>query len=188
MKIQKRRKNLLLTIAGIGLLAVSGISAYAITSHNDADKPPSEVTTELQTKDEATGTKENPAPTTELPQKIQTPPEATPGDATSDSDTVSRPSVETPLIERASQSGDSLKVVASLQKASSGSCQLNIQRHDTASITRTTSIVTGPSYYTCSFAVPVSDIPADGDWNVTILHNVDNNVASSDTKLVTISK
>ena len=189
MKIKKQRKNFILIIAGVSLLAIAGVSAYALTSQNNTnDETSSESVPELQNKDDAIGTKSDPAPTSELPPKTQTPPEATPGDVTSDSDTVSRPSVESPRIERASQSGDNLKVVASLQKSSSGSCQLNIERQGTASITRTASVVTGPSYYTCSFAVPVSDIPASGDWNVTIVHNIDNAVASSDTKLVTISK
>jgi cytoskeletal protein RodZ len=85
---------------------------------------------------------------------------------------------EKPTIERAG--GDPIKVVATFQQASSGSCKLQLSQAGQQTLSYTAGIVVSTSYYTCSFNVPRNALPSGGQWNATIIHHVGNASTPSD--------
>lgn len=94
-------------------------------------------------------------------------------------DTPSTPP-EKPVLERAS--GDpTLKVVATFQKASSGTCELQLSAPGQQTKTYTSNVVVGSSYYTCSFSIPRSSLPA-GSWSAVVVHRIGNASTSSDSR------
>lgn len=188
MKIQNKRsfkKPLIGLIAVLLLLGAAG--AYIVLTQT-----PSKVDNKQTSSPDEENSEENKqvddAPEGKLPPKSPTNTNSGSTYTPPNSSDVPAKTPETPRLERASQSGTDLKVVATLQNASTGSCELQLQRANTKTIKRSTSVVTGPSSYVCSFIVPVADIPTEGTWSVTVLHKKGSGVASSETRSVEIVK
>jgi hypothetical protein len=108
-------------------------------------------------------------------------------DRSGDGEDTTSQKLETPRIERASQNNNDIKVVASFQKPSSGTCELQLT-HTSTTIKKVANIVVAPSYYTCSFSVPVNDLPRDGDWNATVIHERGDAIASSDIQIIEVRR
>ncbi len=89
---------------------------------------------------------------------------------------------EKPVIERAGGS-PTLKVVATLQKASLGSCELQLSAPGHQTKVFTSSIVVSTSYYICTFSIDRSSLPA-GTWSATVVHRIGNASTNSDTRSV----
>lgn len=87
---------------------------------------------------------------------------------------------EKPTIERAS--GDPIKVVATFQKSSSGYCELQISQPGQQTLSYTSNITVSTTYYTCSFSVARSNLPASGTWKAAIIHHIGAATTSSDAK------
>lgn len=107
--------------------------------------------------------------------------------------TVSEPdvpskSIESPQIARANQSGSSVKVVATLKKQSTGKCEARFSKANQSTISRSTTVEVGPTYYVCSFSVPSSSFPENGVWELVVLHKVGNKVANSSITEVSIQR
>ncbi len=88
---------------------------------------------------------------------------------------------EKPAIERAG--GDpTITVVASFKEASTGYCELKLSKAGQTTLTYKSNIVIGTTYYTCSFKVPRSDLPAGSPWKAVIVHHIGDGQTSSDER------
>ena len=85
---------------------------------------------------------------------------------------------EKPTIERAGGS-PTIKVVATFQKTSAGYCELQLSKSGEETLSYTSDIIVGSSYYSCSFSVAR---PSDNSWSVIVLHHIGNAVTRSDAK------
>lgn len=187
MKLPKKSRKNLVVISAVVTACLIGAGVYAYmatqspdTSNTESSTPKTEVNEDQATSDEP--------PTGKLPDKTDsdTPTQpSTPSGNGAEEDTPSK-QIEIPQIERAGQSGSSVKVVASFQKASSGDCELRLTK-GRKTVTRQADIVVGPSYYTCSFVVPVSGL-SSGTWQVMLQHIDGSNVANSDLQEIEVSQ
>lgn len=108
-------------------------------------------------------------------------------DDTSDETTSDQPAPEKPEVTRAEQSGDNIRVSAIFNKQSNGKCTLRLKKSGYNDVTRTVDIITGPSYYACDgFRVPVSELPAKGTWQATVVHKLNGRSAASDTHSIKV--
>lgn len=88
-----------------------------------------------------------------------------------------------PQISRAEQSGDNIRVAASFDTATSGTCELRLEKAGAETVTKTVEIIVAPSYYACNgFRLPVSELSAGGEWSTRVIHRLNGQAASSDTK------
>lgn len=94
---------------------------------------------------------------------------------------------EKPLVGRAEQSGNAIKVGASFRQQSTGYCELRLSKPGQQTITRTADIVVYPSYYACGFNVARGELPADGEWKATVLHYIGDASTASETKTIQVS-
>lgn len=91
---------------------------------------------------------------------------------------------EKPLIERVGGS-PTLKVVATLQKASSGYCELHLSAPNQQTKTYTAAIVISASYYICSFNIDRTSLAGDSDsWSATVAHRIGEATTNSDTRSI----
>lgn len=193
MKINNNQKKLKKILSlGILLLIVligAGTYAYYVNTEPNKEVVPTPEATPI-TKDRSGENTKNQAPNSALPSKTST----DRLDGTSQENTTGSnhdtpgPTPETPLIERASQSGSDLKIVATLAKNSNGMCELQLRHGTSALLKRSVKVTVGPSYYVCSFVVAVSDLPSSGTWDATVMHKKDNGVANSKTTSIEVKK
>lgn len=95
--------------------------------------------------------------------------------------------IEKPVITRAELSGDNIRISAIFSEPSSGNCLVTIEKAGHTAITKTASIIVGPSYYTCNgFRIPRTELPASGVWTVTVTHQLEGRVTISDPKTLTL--
>lgn len=86
---------------------------------------------------------------------------------------------EKPTYQRAG--GDStITVVASFQQASAGYCELQLSKSGYETLSYKSEIVVGTAYYSCSFRIARSTLPATTPWNAVIIHHVGDAKTSSD--------
>jgi|GEM_PF-2437185 len=92
---------------------------------------------------------------------------------------------EKPYLSRAEQikSGE-IKIVATLQHATPGYCELQLRKTGAQTISAEAYIVVGPSYYICSFTIPRIEISPDGQWDVVVLHHIGSKQTGSDPKTI----
>jgi len=86
---------------------------------------------------------------------------------------------------RAEATGTAVKVVATFQITSSGYCELAMHNGSTT-ITRNAQIVVGPSYFSCSFSIPLSEVQA-GSWTSTVTHKIGSASSSSDARVIEVN-
>ncbi|MEX0748990.1 MAG: hypothetical protein WD467_02160 [Candidatus Saccharimonadales bacterium] len=97
------------------------------------------------------------------------------------------PPIEKPHITRYEQSGDAIRVSAIFNTISSGTCRLTLEKAGHESIVRSAEVVVGPNYYACDgFRIPIAELPAMGEWKVSVAHLQGNQSVSSDTYKVTV--
>jgi cytoskeletal protein RodZ len=90
-------------------------------------------------------------------------------------------------ITRAEVSGDYLRVSAIINNPSTGSCILKLEKQGYDAVSETSAIIVGPNYYTCDgFRVPLSKLPAHGEWTVSVTHQLGGQTTISDVKNVVI--
>jgi len=191
MKITKKKssKRKLAVLSAIGALVVAAVAVYALWQNNtlsnremtkNIDETSSVQEQQTDGLNDSSEEDSNPG----LPQK---PPQQDSGSSDEPGDSPSGVTPEKPNITRAEQSSNTIKVVAFLQQASSGKCELRLSKSGQSTISRTTSIVTGPSYYVCSFNVPRSDLPGSGQWNAVVVHRIGSASTNSTTETIQVN-
>lgn len=94
---------------------------------------------------------------------------------------------EKPAITRAEQSGDYIRISAIFTKISTGTCALTLEKVGSSTISKSASIIVGPSYYTCNgFKVSRTELPSSGEWTAKITHQLDSKTTVSDTKTIIV--
>ena len=183
---QPSKAKLLLIIGGVVIVLTGlGISYFFYTKSQDYKNA-------QQTKDidNTSGIKEDQVPSegtnqpNELPSKDQN--NSTGNQSSGTTETPSTPP-EKPDLVRADQSGSSVKIVANFAQSSPGYCEARFTKSGSSDISKTTQIVIGPSYYTCTFVIPSDTFISKGDWNVVVIHHVGNATTSSDSKSVEVN-
>lgn len=86
-----------------------------------------------------------------------------------------------PTISHATQSGNTIEVVATFNTTANGTCRLTLSKPGAQSINRESPITVGPSYYICGFTV--NDAVGDG-WVATVTHAHNSNVSDVVTQRV----
>lgn len=198
MKIKNRSQKKPLIIALVVFLVVlaAGVGAYSLYDKNTSDNNSSKDSTSRDSSSDSTddapsGDNEDSAlPNKQQPSDDTSPDTDTTGDPATDlpDDDTPVAQIETPSIERASQSGNSIRIVATLQQNSSGSCNASLTRAGSSTVKVSSTVVVGPSYYTCSFSIPSSRFDAAGDWNLQVSHVRGSSVATSPIQTVTVTK
>lgn len=93
---------------------------------------------------------------------------------------------EKPNILRAETTGTAVKVVAIFQNASDGYCEIAMT-NGSYSLSRNAQIVVGPSYYSCSFSIPLAEFPS-GSWTMVINHKIGTASSSSDETAIEVNQ
>ncbi len=185
MKIKTRsKKPLIIATVIAGLLLISGV-VYAIYTQQSQDHNVSDSSDTSQIKESEGASKD--APTSELPPKGSINTNEPETDASDNSSDTPPAAIEVPKIERASQSGDTVKVVASFQKASQGKCEARFQRASGV-VKRTTGIVLGPAYYSCSFSIPTAEFPSSGSWSLSLSHLSGTSVSTAPIQTLSVQR
>jgi cytoskeletal protein RodZ len=95
---------------------------------------------------------------------------------------------EKPHVSRAEQTtSNEIKVVATLQEASAGYCELQISKLGSQTVTSESYVVVGPSYYTCSFTLPLNRLDSSGQWDVMVIHHIGGAQTGSEAKAMDIN-
>lgn len=178
----KSRKKLIIPLAVVLLLAVGGYAAAASmnnlwpfadsnqTEENEPQAAEPEVSDINDTEEAAV---ENPEATSRSQTSSSDEPskQLTPGN-TEDPD--AKP--VKPTISHATQSGDSIEVVAIFNTTANGTCRLTLSKTGAQTINRESPITVGPSYYICGFTV--EGVSGTG-WTATVTHANNNNVSDA---------
>lgn len=177
------RKKLILSAAIALLIGVGGYTALAASnniwpfadSSQSTDKPEPEVSDINDTEEAA---KENPEATSRSTQSSDAEPtkQLTPGNT---EDTNTKPVM--PEISHATQSGDSVEVVATFSTTANGVCRLTLSKPGAENINRESPITIGSSYYICGFTV--NNVSGSG-WTATVTHAYSGKISDSASQKV----
>lgn len=172
-----RRRKTVIASALVAVLVLGSVGAYAYFARQQKAATPSDTQRDAngiqqnQVKPESTDSQSH------LPSK--TGDNTVPGNQSSTEAPSTPP--EKPTIERAG--GDpTIKVVATFQKASEGYCELRLSKSGYETVSYTSNITVGPSYYTCSFSISRASLPAGNPWSVVIVHHIGTASTSSDAR------
>jgi hypothetical protein len=186
--IQKNSHKRTVLIILIALAAISSLAAYwYVTKNNNANKAATEQVDKTsavkpEQVPDSSPTANNDATST-LPSKTQP---TTGGSINKDTSTPAE-TPETPNLTRADLSNGTVKVVATFTKSSPGYCQLQLTKSNYNTIIREANIVVGPSYYTCAFSIPKTDLPSSGTWSAVVSHYIGDAHSSSETRNIEIN-
>jgi cytoskeletal protein RodZ len=182
--VNNKKRNILLLVITLGLVLSSVFIFWYVNRHNSIQNN-REIT---EQNDNTSGKKQsqviNPQTTTKdtsnsrLPQKNAATSNS-PASSDHESTTTISSDVEKPAITRAEQSGDMIKVVATYSNTPRGNCQLRATIPNQTTLSYEAPIVIGPSYYVCSFTIPVSSFPVSGNWTVNLFQQVDTSKSES---------
>lgn len=186
MKIKKtsrnKKKSLLLIGSIVGAVILISGAAYGVyswyTQDNQASQtsePSSEITEDQATDTSNEGTLPSKG-TTDQSTSTSTDEETKPND----------PSLESPVLSRATASNGRVKVVATFQDTTTGTCRFAFSSSQ-ANLYYTSSIVVGPSYYYCSLDLPTSDFEQSNTWEITVYNTADSGSRASNTMELLIS-
>lgn len=169
-KTKTSKKKLFLITAAVVLLLGGGTAAYMVYKNaqdtnkprgmNDVDYSPA-TPSEKQEGEQHKTTDTTPTTTPTTDQKPGTPPEN------------QAPSTQTQtitaVITRANQSGSTVSVRASIEGATSGTCEITFTKSGQASVTKTFPVSFEATTSQCQGAdIPSSSFPAAGTWNVAL--------------------
>lgn len=182
MKIKKSSVSKKVLIVVMLALLVVGVGAYFLLQPK-APKTENDSRSSQSNGDTEKDTDSSPKPSS--PVVIDEPS----GGQTNDPDTPAT-SVEAPVIERSSQreGEDNVKIVATLKEPSTGTCEARLTRSGESSVIKKTPVTVGPSYYVCSFSIPVSNFSSSGTWELVVLHQSGSSVANSSVKEVLVTR
>lgn len=94
---------------------------------------------------------------------------------------------EKPTITRAEVSGDYIRISATFTQPSSGECVAVLEKSGATTVTKTASIIVGPSYYTCNgFRIPRSELSQSGTWVVSVIHRANNQESTSEKRNIEV--
>lgn len=192
--IKKLNRRIVLAVIAVMLLAVG--AGYALWQDNQPDLAETEQTAETNqpnggriTEDQVEQDDTDPPPSPPEPNdpndKVIVAPSPTDDDSTANGSG----NIAAPQISRAEQSGNDIRVAASFDTATSGSCELRLERRGAKTVTKTVEIIVGSSYYACNgFRVPVSELSASGEWSARVIHKLNGRSASSSTKKFVVTR
>lgn len=110
------------------------------------------------------------------------------GNKNSNSTDSEHPPIEKPNITRAEQSGNHVRISAIFNASSNGKCKVVLNKSGYENFEETVNVVVGPSYYTCDgFRIPISDLPAKGEWTASVVHLLNDQSRESDKETITIN-
>jgi hypothetical protein len=180
IKTKKNKYKMSLIILGAALLlCAAAVGAYLFVKSNDAAKKQQEALKSIDAnKDGSEGKSTIPGDTTTKDDKniIPSPPENSQSS-----------NLEKPTLTRAEQSSENIRVSAIFTQPAYGTCEAVFSKEGYSTITKTASIILGPSYYTCNgFLIPMSEFPAKGPWIVKVIHRQDNRVVESDPQTINL--
>lgn len=188
MKIKKSgKKKITVNSLLLGIVLVFGGLVYMLYAQSPSKNSYEKTSDSPSSEQGRSQYDDKDTPNSILPQKSETNGTA----SNNDEINADRPTqkVEQPRIERAQQSGNNIKIVASLQKASRGSCEVRLQKAGgTLVVKRTTKVVVGPTYYACSFSIPLSEVPSSGSWNITVSHVIGEAISVAPVQAITVSR
>ena len=167
-----------LIISGAAILLLTALAftyVYAFNGNLFGWKSPDTIPTTSSDQ----GITEGQVPSNSEPSGSTLPPKDNddPGDGSSVETPTTPP--EKPTYQRAG--GDStITVVASFQQASAGYCELQLSKSGYETLSYKSEIVVGTAYYSCSFRIARSTLPASTPWNAVIIHHVGDAKTSSD--------
>lgn len=167
--LSSSKKPTLVIISSVVAAILLGVGVYAYFASKSQDLPPAPQGT----------IKEEQVPSSSESHSALPPKNPNQTNPPSSTETPSAPP-EKPTIERAG--GDPIKVVATFQKASSGYCELQISQPGQQTLSYTSNITVSTTYYTCSFSIPRSNLPAGGAWKATVIHHIGEAATSSDSQ------
>lgn len=186
MKIKKTSRNKKkspLLIGGIvgAVMLLGGVAygAYYWYAQDNQASQTSEPTSEI-IEDQATDMSNEGT----LPSKSTT--DQSTSTSTDDETQPNDPSLESPVLSRATASNGRVKVVATFQDTTSGTCRFAFSSSQ-ATLYYTSPIVVGPSYYYCSLDLPTSDFGQSSTWEVTAYNTTDNGSKASNTVELVVS-
>lgn len=93
------------------------------------------------------------------------------------------PEIPKIIMSEGIQSGDSIRVSATLNNASNGKCILRLEKTGYSSIVKEAPVVVAPSNYACDgFRVPRSELPVGGQWSAIVTHELSGKNSTSERK------
>ena len=153
MKIQKKslsKKSLIVAITVVILGCVIALYFFIAAAQNNSNNqtPTAPVTQEINDEQQ----NETDSPSGNLPDKTTT-------DSRTDEDFTGLTldtSLEKPRIARFDASGSNVKIVANFDRESTNECIALFSQDASADIEYNSNITVGPTFYSCSFNIPVS--------------------------------
>lgn len=194
MKITSENKRTRKSIITVGVVAIIAISTSVLAwqlgyfGGNSEGTPPTTEVTEKQYQDSKNDKtdKSNGTTSTDLPSKQA--PSTQPAEPTGSDSTTIDGSIQTPKIERASQSGDSVKLVAGFPTPQSGTCEVTFSKNGQPSLVYKSAITVSPSNYSCSFVVPVTNFSTSGTWTLNVIQRIGDRSSSASTTNIEVAK
>ena len=191
MKINKpsKKRTIIIISLLIGVLLLAGISFAAWQSKNrslsnaELTETTDETSAVKESQVKKDGIKDNGAT---LPAKSSEAKDRQDTTVSDSNDSSSRSTPEKPQISRASQSGETIRVVALFQQDSSGYCELELSQAGGQAISRESNISVGPTYYVCSFDVSSDQISTRGTWEAVVIHHLNGSTSKSDITMVEV--
>lgn len=179
-KNNKNNKRLFIILAILAVVLIGGgVAAYTIISNSNKKSAETSDSVDADKTSEALSGNETPIEGNNDDEKVIVP------TSPSDEESVA---VEAPIITRASQDGDKIKIAAIFNQPAYGTCELKIEKQNEKTITQTVAVVVGSSYYACNgFTVPRSSFTSTGTWNITITHIYSGASATSEIQTIAIN-
>lgn len=191
MKIQKKSKKKIIIILSVILVIILSSVAFASINHIGPfeentkekvrqNKDKIKIKKEKQQSDNPNDADQQASSDTSLDN---------PGPKTTPTEEPINPSTppEVPLVTRAEQSGDYIRVAGVLKSPSNGTCTLRLEKAGHSPLIKQASVVLGPSYYTCDgFRIAKSELPSLGSWTASITHTLNNQSSISELKTINV--
>ncbi len=194
MKIVHKNKRARSTIIAASIATILALSAGVFAwqagffgEQHDGTPPTTEVTEEQyqDSKNDKTD-KSTETTSTDLPSKQA--PSTQPVEPTGSDSTTIDGSIQSPKIERASQSGDNVKLVAGFPTPQPGVCEVTFSTNGQPSLVYKSAITVSPSNYSCSFVVPVTNFSTSGTWTLSVIQRIGDRSSSASTTNIEVAK
>ena len=183
MKLQdssahRNKRIIIITSIVIAVLIASAATAYFVNKNSQSNTTQTSPTIDANKSDEALEGNEKPIDGSTDDEKVIVPTEPENNNSTS---------LEAATITRASQDGDRIRIAAIFNQPAYGTCELRIEKTGETTITASSAIVVGASYYSCDgFMLQRNEFSNPGTWEVTVIHKSSSGSIKSEAKNITI--